>query len=249
MSLVFALLAAIVSLSCFADVIYKTIDKDGRVTYTDMKPSTGRVKEMRMSSYPHAVLAGPYATNTPVSGSATMSANPMTIAAPGIFVPDNGDLIHPASREISLYISPAAQPYARVILDAAVQWNLACGVRFEYTSGEVPARAQSGQTVVVVDYGPGALPGAAATTFAKIAQDGRTLSYAKVIITQTRGDADLYFVALHELGHAMGLPHARERTSVMHRSGNRGYYVSSGIRASLTSTDISGCTQMMPSAS
>jgi hypothetical protein len=242
-NLLFALLAAACSSLSFAGAI----DKDGQVTFTNMKPGSGNRKEIRTPSHSRLAVRSLPSANGGVPGSIANSFSPAARTATGVFVPE-GDSFLPASRELYLYITPAAQRYASIIRQAAAQWSSACGVQFEYVNEKAPTSAPPGHTVVVVDYGPGALDGTSATTFRKASPDGQALSYAKVVITSARGDADLYFVALHELGHGLGLPHASDRAAVMHWTGERGYYISTGTRASLTSTDIAGCRQMMASS-
>ena len=59
----------------------------------------------------------------------------------------------------------------------------------------------------------------------------------------------MYFAVLHELGHALGLPHASDPAAIMSvDGGNRLYFVQHGTRAVLTSTDVSGCQIMMSAA-
>jgi hypothetical protein len=243
-NLVFALLAAVFSTLSFADAM----DKDAHVTFSNRKPGSANREEIRMPPHARLAVRSPAAAHARARGSVANSFSPAARTATGVFVPE-GDSFLPARRELYLYITPAAQRYASIIRQAAAQWSSACGVQFDYVNEQAPATAPPGHTVVVVDYGPGALEGTSATTFRKASPDGQALSYAKVVITNTRGDADLYFVALHELGHGLGLPHASDRAAVMHWTGERGYYISTGTRASLTSTDITGCRQMMASSS
>ena len=173
---------------------------------------------------------------------------PMAKIATGAFVLD-GDSIHPSSPMLSLYITPSAQWYASAILQAAAQWGSACGVQFEHVKGEPPATAPSGRTVVVVEFGTDVLKGATATTYRMGSPDGKNLIYARVVLTDSVDDSDLYFVLLHEMGHAIGLPHTKDPAAVMHWSdGDRLYHIATGTRASITSTDLDGCKQLMASA-
>jgi hypothetical protein len=122
-------------------------------------------------------------------------------------------------------------------------------VTFEQVNEEPPAGAWTERTVVVVEYGPSALDGTSAKTFREASPDGQNLAHAKVVLTDIDGDADSYFVVLHELGHALGLPHASDPAAVMNGSdGDHRYYVATGTHARLTSTDIDGCKQMTASA-
>ena len=253
-NLALALLATAFSISSHADPLYKSVDNEGRVTITNMKSSPGNVKQIILPAYqqspPVVAPATPVAPRPPAASVALPRATAAPVApipkiATGVFIPES-DTFRPASRVLSLYVTSAAQGFANLIWGAATQWGSACGVQFEYVNAEAPAVAPPGRTVVVVDYGPGSTPGASATTFRKLSGDGKAMRYARVIITDTRGESDLYFAVLHELGHTLGLPHASDPAAVMHlNDGNRRYYVSARARASLTATDIDGCVQMM----
>jgi hypothetical protein len=188
------------------------------------------------------------AANSTAPAAIAGPVRPMAKTATGVFSMV-GDSLHPASRVLSLYITPSAQWYASAILQAAAQWSAACGVKFEQVNAEPPASARSERTVVVVEFGPSAVDGTSAKTFREASADGQNLVHAQVVLTNIHGDADSYFVVLHELGHALGLPHASDPAAVMNgNDGDHLYYVATGTRARLTSTDIDGCKQLMASA-
>ena len=242
--------ATIVSFSCIAETMYKVVDKDGRVSYTNENPGTGVVKEIRMPTYsppPEKIIAVAKA-QAPLPAATVRKATPKTPTGrtpTGVFTVAEARGFLPAGRKVSLYLTPAAQPYAGIIQDAAAQWTAACGVQFDYvkddllpTDGSAPL-----SLVVTIDYGPGAAAGHLASTYSKPA--GNTTSYARVVITTAQGGVDFHYLALHELGHAIGLPHTSDPAAIMHPSGERQFYVSKNIRAKLTSTDIAGCQQMM----
>lgn len=239
-NLVFALLASLFSSSTFADAM----DNDRHATFTNIKQGSDNVTKVRVQSLPRLAVKSLPAAKISASGLIANSRYPLPKAATGVFVRED-DAFLPASRTLSLYLTPQARHYTSLILNAAAQWNSACGVQFKYVNGKAPTAAPPGSTVVVVDYGPGAMDGASAMTFRKASPDKQTLSYAKVVITTAHGDADFYFEALHELGHALGIPHASDPAAVMHWTAERAYYISTDTRARLTSTDIDGCNQML----
>jgi matrixin/uncharacterized protein DUF4124 len=243
--------AAFLPCGVHAGTIYKTVDANGRTAYSDKPPISGPVKLLHMPGYQPVLYVPTTTANVPAApaGAGKAVTSKRERQATGSFVPV-GDAFRPSeSGHIYLFVMPGAQPYRDIIQRAAGEWGAACRMTFEYIDQPEP-KAANWNEVIVVDYGPGADAGASATAFRKTTRDGKAVNYTKIIVSQTFGKGDIRFVVLHELGHAIGLPHATDRAAIMSADdGDRSYYIQSGEEPMLTSTDINGCSKLVHSKS
>ena len=242
-----AVTAALLFSGAHAGTVYKAVDAKGRIQYADRPAASGTVKVLHFSGYPRAAPVTAVAANVPAAPADWGKVMVRERRATGTFVP-NGEAFRPStSRHNYLYVMPGAQPYLDIIRSAAAEWGAACRLTFEYIDRPEPGAARPNwNNVIVVDYGPGADAGAGATAFRKTSSDGNALNYTKIIISQAFGKRDMRFVVLHELGHAIGLPHATDPAAIMSAdNGDRRYYIQTGEAPALTSTDINGCSNLL----
>lgn len=239
--------ATFIPYGVYAAPVFKTVDANGRTIYSDKAPATGLTKVLRLPDYqplPAVLSRMDNVSAAQVSGEKPVGLTSKIAMATGAFEPADGPFRPSKSKQIDLYVMPGAQPYLDVIQRAAREWGAACGLALDYVDKQEPVAAPlSGNNVIVVDYGPGSNHGTSATAFRTY--EGNAVGYTKIIISRTYGKADMRFVTLHELGHAIGLPHATDPAALMHaNNGNRSYYTQTGEAPVLTSTDINGCSKL-----